>query len=372
MALPVCEPAYPQKKGDPYVYYHQIQYVETKTSGLRMSACLSAMDDARTELFAICDQSVSTMRQVDDPMTDIAIEICPALLELGRVKTKDGLLYSHPDSKGPVRQWLRIEARFGFPVFPLRSEEQTIFLVGKNKDAQQRISVAHGQFTQAFVDNNAQPPKALMGDEWEKDVNKFFAQVKEDHGTLQEVPRFLHKRYQSKGKVFTPTVFKKVTWLLSHSYGDAMDLLYHGKCPELMWDLNMLAGGPFQDLVTPDGSKQAEPDPQAMAASLAKKMEVGTVYDAFCFQDERAKKCVYLLVPEGGTRPQEVVLALFANYNWQSAPDDGRTLTSEDVEVISAAGRNGLVQYGAAASGNKGPEVKTTKVLDLSLVKNMR
>mmetsp|Transcript_123984 Transcript_123984/g.396373 ORF Transcript_123984/g.396373 Transcript_123984/m.396373 type:complete len:470 (-) Transcript_123984:24-1433(-) len=348
-------PQCPQQKGKPYIFYRQVNFVDTKPTGLRMSACLAAMDDCRTDLFSICDQTVQSFRKVTDPFVQVAIELRPAIRQLGRSATPDGLLYTHQDSKGVVLSWLRLEAQFGWPAFPLRNEEQTLFLVGKQQDSQQRVPLATARFAECLVDDSQQPASALSGAGWEQDAEKFFARVKSDHSTEELAERHLHKLYRESNKPFAPTQFKQVSWLMSHSFGDLWSLLYHAKTPELLWDVNMLAGGSFAALV------KGEPDPQAMVVNLPKKMEVGTVYDVFCFLDEEAKKACYVLCPSGQASPSDCVLAVVAGYSWSALPADGRSLTSEDIQLVDSVPRRSLLAF---ASGSETP--KASKVLDLS------
>eukprot|EP00932_Pfiesteria_piscicida_P017895 SRR837773.4770.p1 GENE.SRR837773.4770~~SRR837773.4770.p1 ORF type:complete len:187 (-),score=9.85 SRR837773.4770:107-601(-) len=122
----VVRPQCPQQKGNPYTFYRQVQFVDTKPTGLRMSACLAAMDDCRTDLFTICDQTVESFRKVTDPFVQVAIELRPEVRRLARrAGAEDGLLYTHRESKGDVLSWLRLEATFGWPMFPLRNEDRT-------------------------------------------------------------------------------------------------------------------------------------------------------------------------------------------------------------------------------------------------------
>ncbi|CAE8652857.1 unnamed protein product, partial [Polarella glacialis] len=87
----VVGPEYPQGGPDePFVYYHKVAFVDTKPTGLRMSACLSAMDECRTDAFATCDQTVEAMRHATDPFTQVAIELHPAIARLSPDESDDG------------------------------------------------------------------------------------------------------------------------------------------------------------------------------------------------------------------------------------------------------------------------------------------
>lgn len=353
----VVQPQCAQNPGRPYMFYRKINFVDTKPTGLRMSSCLAAMDDCRTDLFSICDQTVESMRQVTDPFTQVYLELRPAIKKLGKEASSDGILYTHRDSKGAVLSWLRLEAQFGWPAFPFRTEEQNLYLVGKQREFDLNVPLATGRFMECFVDDSVTPPSALSGDQSEKDVDKFFARVKQDHSSDSLKETQFHKMYPESKKPFVPTKFKKVTWLMSHGFGDLWDLLYHAKTPELLWDLNKLAGGSFAELV------KGEPDPQAMGVSLPKKMEVGTVYDAYCFLEESKKKAVYVLLPTGQTTIADHVLAVFANYDWKGTPEDGKTMTAEDTLVIKGAPIAQMLKF----AESDGKEVaKPGKSLDLS------
>lgn len=348
-----------QKPGDPFVFYRQITFLDTKTTGLRMSSCLAAMDDCRTDLFTICDQTVESMRNVTDPFVEVVIELRPEIRKLGQGSSSDGLLYTHPSSRGAVLSWLRAEAKFGWPNFPMRNEEQTLHLLGKSRGSTQSVPLARGRFTECLVDEVRH--EALSGAQWEQDVEQFFGKVKSDHSAqMLDTPQ-LRNLYPTGSGPFKPSQFKLVTWLMSSAYGDLWSVLYHAKAPELLWDLNRLAGGSFAQLV------EQEPDPQALSMALPKKMEVGKMYDALCFLEEASKKAVYILLPSGVISEQsynkECVLAVCANYNWAEAPSDGCSLKSQDLEVLSVAARIALMDFAA----DKAP--KAHRVLDLSGLK---
>lgn len=345
----------PQKAGQPYVFYHQIAFIETKETGLRMSAIFSAMDLCRTEMMCLCDQSMEAFRKVTNPFTQVIMELKPAIKTLSDEVAHDGLLYTNPKSRGPVLSWLRCEGTYGWPMFPFRTEEQQVFLVGKQKESSQRTPIASARFLQAFVDDTLTPAMPLSGDKWESFVDRFWAKVKKDHSSPHLNEFRLQKLYPSSDKPFVPTKYAQVSWLMSHVFGDLWAILYHGRTPELLWDLNMLAGGPFAALV--DG----EPDPQALVINLPKKMEVGKVYDALCYLDEASRKVVYVLLPKGARLNSECVLVVMALYNWNGAPENGQTLTAEDVElVLGGAPRGSLITFATGA------EVKATRLFDLS------
>jgi len=152
-----------------------------------------------------------------------------------------------------------------------------------------------------------------------------------------------------------PNELKKVTWRMSYTYGDLWKVLYHARVPELLWDVNMLAGGAFAELV------KTEPDPQAMAVNLPKGMAVGAVYDVYCFLEQDRKKACYMLVTEGGKLPSDCVLSVVAMYDWShTVPKDGKTLRSEDLELVGPSGRAHMINF--ALKG----EAKTTKFLDMA------
>merc|ERR1740120_695378 len=100
-----------------------------------------------------------------------------------------------------------------------------------------------------------------------------------------------------------------------------------------------------------------------MGVSLPKKMTVGTVYDAFCFLDAPKKKAFYILLPSGQTAVDKCVLHVIANYNWDNVPDDGQTLTSQDVQVL----QTGPVKQMLSFATSDGTDIaKPGKLLDLS------
>jgi len=346
---PQCE----QTPGQPFHFYHQINFYESKPTGLRMSGCFGAMDECRVDSHACCDQSVETMRGVEDPMIEISMELAPAILQLGKEASTDGLLYAHPDSRGAVKSWLRVELEFGFPSFPFKTEEQTIYLVGKVAESPQRTRVARANFLKAFVDSDT--GGLCAEDPWSGDIDMFYADLKSRHSQDRLAVYPLRKLYEPEGKPFTPTLCKKVSWLMSYSYTDLWGLHYHGKTPEVLWDLNMAAGGAFAELV------RSEPDPQALAAGLHKKMDFGLVFDALCFLEEGRGRAAYVVLAQGKDSPSDVVLSVCARYAWAGVPEDGRTLCGEDFDVMSRGGFTSLIKF--ALGGGEG---KAGKVCDLT------
>merc|ERR1711862_358393 len=118
--------------------------------------------------------------------------------------------------------------------------------------------------------------------------------------------------YATKPK-FTPTKFAEVTWMMSHAYADCWEIIYHAKIPEMLWEFNMQAGEAFADLVKED------PDPQAIAVSLPKGMDIGETYRAYCFLEESTKKAVYLVAPKADDmKVTDLVLVVVANYSWEN------------------------------------------------------
>lgn len=342
---PQCE----QTPGQPYVFYHRVSNADTKASGLRMSACLAAMDNCRTDMFTTCDMTVEAYRKVNDPFIEVAIELYPAIRKLGEESSRRGLL--HRTSRGALLSWLRLEAVFGWPGFPMKTEETTIYHVGKDKSSGQKEPICTARFVEAFTDKE----RALNGDEWEKASDRFWASVKENHSVSRLSSRRLESYYDPAGEPFMPTHFKKVTWMMSHCYEDLWEILYHGKTPELLWDVNKLAGGDFAELVA------EEVDPQAIAMNLPKPMEVANEYNVLCFLDVDTRKAVYVLAPKGSTtKTNEVVLSVCALYRWQGLPQNGKTLHREDFQVISGASQISLINFA------NGQEYKATKSVDLS------
>lgn len=345
---PQCE----QSQGMPFVFYQRVANSDLKFTGLRMSACLAAMDNCRTDMFTTCDMSVESFRKVNDLFIEVAIELNPAIRKLGGEVSRSGLL--HKTSRGALGSWLRLEAVFGWPGFPIRSEETTLYHVGKDKSSSQREPLCTARFIEAFTDKDEE--RALNGDAWERDAEQYWANVKENHSVNRLAQKSLFSYYNSEDEPFSPTNFTKVCWLMTHSYGDLWELLYHGKTSELLWDVNKLAGGDFANLVAED------PDPQALAMNLPKPMEVGTQYDVMCYLDVQTSKAVYVLLPKGSTALGDVVLAVCARYKWQGVPQHGKTLCKEDLQVLSGPSRNALVNFAL------GLDFKATKAVDFEKV----
>ncbi|CAK9003831.1 Ankyrin-1, partial [Durusdinium trenchii] len=122
-----------------------------------MSACLGTMEECRADTFTLCDQTVDSFKKVTDPFILVALELHPAIADFSPSKSEDGLLYAHPSSKGPIMTWLRNEVQFGWPMFPLRTEEQIIYAVGKNPRSSERRAIATGRFIEALVDEPGAP-----------------------------------------------------------------------------------------------------------------------------------------------------------------------------------------------------------------------
>lgn len=349
-------PEYAQISGQPFAYYHKVCFSDTKPTGLRMSACLGTMEECRADTFTLCDQTVDSFKKVTDPFILVALELHPAIADFSPSKSEDGLLYAHPSSKGPIMTWLRNEVQFGWPMFPLRTEEQIIYAVGKNPRSSERRAIATGRFIEALVDE--QTDGMLQGLKWQEDMDRFFAALKSNHSNPRLDEAKLHNLYRSSGKPFKPNIMTKVSWTMGNAFADLWAILYHAKTPELLFEVNQLCGGAFAELV------KEECDPQAIAESLPSKMQVGAVYDCFCYLEEASKKAAYVLLPTGSATPSDCVLCVVALYDWSSVPADGSTLTSEDVELPnSGAARGNLVKYAL------GGETKPTKLLDLGFVK---
>lgn len=355
----VVGPEYVQTPGEPFVYYHKVCFSDTKPTGLRMSACLGAMEECRADTFTLCDQTVESFRKVTDPFILVAVELHPAIMEFSPSRSEDGLLYAHPGCQGPIMSWLRNEVQFGWPMFPLRTEEQIIYSIGKNPRTSQRKAIATGRFVEALVDE--QSDGMLQGLQWQQDTDRFFAALKSAHSNSRLDEAKLQNLYRSSGKAFKPNLMAQVSWTMGNALADLWAILYHAKTPELLWQVNQLCGGAFLDLV------KEESDPQAIAVSLPQKMQVGAVYDCFCYLEESSKKAAYVLLPTGKTAPSDCVLCVVALYDWSSVPADGSTLSAEDVELPnSGAARGSLVKFAL------GGEVKASKLLDLSEVKTMK
>jgi len=345
----VMAPLYKQTPGTPYVYYQRVTMNDTKSTGLKMSSCFCFCDNTRTDMYTTCDQSIASYKEVKSPLTEIVLELMPAVRELGRQGSGGGLL--RMKNRGAIGCWLRVEAKFGFPQFQMRVEDQTIFLAGNDRDSDQKIPICRGRFTEAMVDKDF---SILTGDEWERDTAAFYSNVKENHNFRSLDKSQLSKYFDARGEPFKPTKFAKVSWMMSHAFSDLWDIMYHPKTPEMLWEINMLAGQAFEKLVEQD------PDPQAVIVNLPKKMAVGITYEVLCFLEEEQNKAVYVLAPSGNMEATEIVLAVVANYKWEAAPKDGQTTRKEDVDLIAAAGRNYLVNF-----ATKG-ETRSSKNVDLS------
>eukprot|EP00439_Symbiodinium_sp_Y106_P039383 s309_g4.t2 len=218
-------PEYMQVPGEPFAFYHKVMFPDTKPTGIRMSACLNAMEECRTDSFTICDQRVASMRKVTNPFILVALELHPSMAEFHPDNAEDGLLYAHPGSGGPIMTWLRLEATWGWPMFPLRSEEQTIYAVGKNPRASKRTPIATGRFIEALVDE--QTNAMLTPEKWQQDFDQFFDQLKQDHSNSRLNESRLPNLYMKSNKPFTPTLFKKVSWTMSCMFADLWAILFH-------------------------------------------------------------------------------------------------------------------------------------------------
>lgn len=336
---PLAGPQYSQTPGEPFIFYHQVNFGDTKPTGLRMSACFCAMDEARVDLHSVCDLSAKVLR-VTDPHIQFTLELSPTMIDIGKDAGAGGLMYAHPESRGIVTSWLRCELKLAFPRFPMKLEEQNIFFVGKEgphsvKQKHEHLGTLRTQ--KAFV--NDATGGLCEENEFSGELSRFHAKVIDEHSSehLKEVK--LSSLYPERGTPFVPTVFKKVVWKMSYSFSDCWSRFYHAKVPELLWELNDLAGGPFAKLV------EKESDPQAVAVNLPKKMDLGTVFEAYCFLDEPVKSAIYFLYPEGSQKVTELALTIFARYDWTAAPKDGKTLCKEDVDVTTGAGPISFHKY---------------------------
>jgi len=343
-AKDLAEPQCAQVPGEPFVFYHQVTFLDSKPTGVRMSACFCIMDETRCDVNACCDQSQKRMSQVTDPHVEVALELCPAIQRVGKDAVAGGLLLTMP--------WIRSEGKWAWPKFPLKVEEENLFSVGKNKSSTQRVPIATGRFRKAFVD------EATGGmceeEKFAKDVEKFYSELKENHSSDHLNVSQLNLLYPSRGQPFVPTIFKKVAWKMTYSFCDCWSRFYHAKVPELLWEVNTEAGGPFAKLV------EEEADPQAVVMKLDKQMELGTTYDVLCYLDEATRKANYLFLPAGVQDKLKVVLAVCALYDWESAPEDGRSLSSEDISITDTKGRLPLYKYAV------GQETKATPLVDLA------
>jgi hypothetical protein len=348
--MAVGGPATAQEPGKPYTYYHQIQFPDTKPTGLRMSACYCCMDECRTEALSICDCSVSSYKKVTDSIVWCAIELVPAIKKLSSTED-DGLLHARTDATGAILSWLRAEMQIGFPLSNVRTEESNVYLVGKDKKSNRREKIARAMFSQALVSEGS----ILNGAQWEQDSEQYWSRLKEDHSKEALGKERNLWKYYPGGDPFKPTTWKKVSFLMGSCYSDLWGQMYHAKAPEMLWDVNKTAGGAFEALVDGD-----EVDPQAMAVAFPAKMTPGSTFDVFCFLEESKKKAVYVFLKKDGTASSDCVLAVCALYDWQATPQTGQTLRAEDVEICNGPARSMLVGF------VDGKEAKATRLLDLT------
>merc|ERR1711972_806817 len=125
----------------------------------------------------------------------------------------DGMLYTHPDSTGIVNSYFQVEAEWGWPTFPMKVEEQNAFWVGKRKESNQRLQMATGRFVKVFVDDES----GASCDEtvWKAEIDKFYAPVKSGHSNPKLNVLQMQQLLGTRGVPFTPTVFRKVDWMMS-------------------------------------------------------------------------------------------------------------------------------------------------------------
>lgn len=320
-----------------YSHFHQVAFQETKASGLRMSGCLNAMDELRDGMYDVVDTSINSMSNARDPIIEAAIELLPSINIMNN--DDDGLLYTHPDSTGPVLSWLRCEAKLGWPGTSLKSEKQTCYLLGKKRNGPlKKTPIANAHFVQAFCGTNNIDMVPLQGADWEQDFNRFWALPKRKFSSQYLDSPKLATMYPSR-KPFKPDHCKKITWLLPQHYGDAWATFNHVKAPELLWDMNMLVGGAFKALLEP------EPDPQAIAMNMPGAMQSGKFYDVLCYLESSAKKAVYAFFPKDQLSDKSCVFAVCAIYNWTDLKGDGKTLSVEDLTMIDTEGRSALLSF---------------------------
>jgi hypothetical protein len=343
----VMAPLHEQTPGLPYTFYQKLVMNDMKPTGLKMSACFCVCDNTRTEMYTVCDQSIAEMKNVKTPLVELVLEMHPAARRLGREESGFGLL--HRKSRGGIGSWVRAELSCGFPQWMMRVEEQNIYLVGNSQDSDQKVPICTARFIEAHVDQDF---KLLTSDAWAQCCRRYYSNLVENHSSFKLVHSSLSKYYDSADKIFTPTKFAKVSWMMSHAYSDLWEIIYHGKVPELLWELNMLAGGDFEQLVSKDS------DPQGVAVQLPKEMTVGETYESLCFVDKNAQRAAYVLAPEGKMQATEVVLAVFANYSWEGLLQDGQTIKRQDLDLLSTKGRAELISF---ANG----ETKTCKSVNL-------
>lgn len=303
------------------------------------------------DLMDLADMSVSSFADVADPVVEFAVEISPQSLTMSD-EVNRGLQYTHPKSKGAVLSWLRVEAQVGFPSFPLRTEEQKVFLVGKNKLATNKpVLLANGRFCKKFTD--VVKGTAIEGAQMEQDFNTFWAKVRNNYSSDDLNNGDIASYYPEGGKVFKPTLFTKTKWRMPHAYSDLDGGLFHARLPEVLWDINTSAGGEFQKLV----ASALNPDPQAFAANLPEALSVNKMYDVLCFVHPETKQAVYAFMAEGASA---CVLAICALYRWPSTSQSGQTLYTEDVQLVSGPVRKELIEFGTTGT------CKGHKLLDLS------
>jgi len=344
-------PSHVQSPGQPYVFYHQIQFVETKASGYRMSGCLAVLDASRLNLLTTCDWSVRSFRHLKTLPLQIALELRPAISQLSDKIAHDGFLYTHPDSSGPVLSWLRAESTFGWSKFPHRMEESTIFLVGKNRDSDQREPLATARSNLILADGTSNPAAAFAGEVAARESDQFWGAARLNHSNASLDVAELQALYSKGNEAYKPTYMKKVCWMSSYFHCDVDCALYHGKVPEILWDINTQAGGPFADLL------RTEPDPQALVVTILRRFQTGTFYDVLSFLDKDLQKAVYCFMPQGSLHPEDCLLAVCALYNWHQVPEQGCTLRSEDFEMVGENGRHNFIRF-AAGSGTKPSNVQ--------------
>lgn len=328
-----------------FTNYHQVHFADSKPTGLRLSACLVAMDELRTEMYQETDMTVASFDNVVDHILEVAIELHPGITSLSN--QDDGLLYTTKHAKGPILSWLRVESQLGWPTsFPHKIEEHTAFLVGKDKFGPARNRpIATARFLQTFCESSDKSVP-LEADQWRQDFEKFWEKPRGKYSSGKLSHSRLAEIYPTSGNTFSPVAFAKVSLRLTHCFQDLWGSLNHAKVPEFLWDINTLAGSRFADLL------QNDDDPQAFAANMPKNMCVGRVYDVYCFLEASSRKTVYVVVPEGEKQVSECVLAICARYEWQGVPASGKTLTSEDLSMLYSDGQRSLLEYAINGSKN--------------------
>ncbi|OLQ12083.1 hypothetical protein AK812_SmicGene4067 [Symbiodinium microadriaticum] len=400
-------PEYMQVPGEPFAFYHKVMFPDTKPTGIRMSACLNAMEaedevvvfihgsktdkynprydqvpngflhylrpksrmpglrfDVTSEIGLLTYNEVASMRKVTNPFILVALELSgqlPALpTNTGLAKVPGGcsLIWSkaefNPDKAEDGLPPPQLEATWGWPMFPLRSEEQTIYAVGKNPRASKRTPIATGRFIEALVDE--QTNAMLNPEKWQQDF---------------DMPSRLPNLYMKSNKPFTPTLFKKgfpekrVKWI-NMKIGEIPDALFledQKMIKRLEDELSVLGtfdevkaffkkheddmktkegGGdtdiksitvlsarsgklriqtaapfppqynkrpcPFADLV------QTDPDPQAIAISLPQKMEAGATYDCLCYLEEDRDLHAGEVMRRTSRKGRRDILAVYVRY----------------------------------------------------------